>query len=408
MLILSKWLFLLLALVAGLLAAACVGLASAAVSRLSESQGMPDEDRQALISLHRHAHWQRVAFLGIALMAFALFLLLGTSGRFPLLGAASLAVFFLLIDTLPRILGHRHQERALARGPAFSQGIARRLAPLGKRLESLRQWAIRLPVLGRLQEKVAMEQKEFEAYLEREEDQGTLREGETDLILEVLKLNQRTARDFMAPRVEVFTLADDLTSEEVRELVRHRPYNYIPVHHDTRDQIVGVLDVHNFLLKPPYDFAKHTMPPVFVPETLGALPLLCQYLPLPRSLVIVLDEHGGFEGVVTQTDLTSGILSEFLELPEDYDPDLQEIAPGRLLAKGTASIDALRRMTEIELPLTEARSLGGWMTSHLGHFPERGQSIEEAGLRLTVRKATADRVVEVLVEQLSPSVLSRP
>src|SRR5262249_8151328 len=151
---------------------------------------------------------------------------------------------------------------------------------------------------------------ELETLVELSTEEGALHETESEMISEIIKLGGKTAKDCMTPRVDAFTLPDDLTNEEAIPKLRQRRYRWVPGYGATPDEILGMLDVGAFLLDPSLHYTERLLPPSFVPETMKAIDLLRSFLTHPQAMAIVVDEHGGTEGIVTLADIVEEIISD--------------------------------------------------------------------------------------------------
>src|SRR5437879_7403690 len=104
------------------------------------------------------------------------------------------------------------------------------------------------------------------------------------MIQEIIKLGDKTAKDCMTPRVDAFTLPDDLTNEEAIARLKEKRHRRVPVYVDTPDQVLGIIDVKRFLLDPSEHYTATLDLPSFVPETMRALDMLKLLVTHPEVL----------------------------------------------------------------------------------------------------------------------------
>jgi CBS domain containing-hemolysin-like protein len=138
-------------------------------------------------------------------------------------------------------------------------------------------------------------------------------------------------------------------------------------------------------------------PPSFVPETMRAVDLLRSFLNRPQALAIVLDEHGGNEGVITRADLLEEILGEALP-GGDRELYLEALGEGRLLASGSARIEDVEEALGLALEVEGIDTVGGLVFNLAGTVPKLGSVWKMGGLSLTVRRTSRKRVEEVLIQ----------
>lgn len=240
--------------------------------------------------------------------------------------------------------------------------------------------------------------EELETLIEIGREEGTFDRFEGGLLRELMKLADESAKHCMTPRVDFFSLPDDLSNEDAVQRLRRKRYRRVPVRGETPDDILGILDVAEFLLKPEgVHYTERLQAPAFVPETMNALDLLRAFLGHRQHFAILLDEYGGIEGLVTLSDLVEELLGE--EGPDSRsDLYIESLAPGRLLASGSARLDDLEDYVEFPHEGKDIETIGGLVVEHFGSLPKPGESFEHDGVRITVRRSTRKRVKEVLIE----------
>jgi CBS domain containing-hemolysin-like protein len=216
------------------------------------------------------------------------------------------------------------------------------------------------------------------------------------MISEIIKLGDKTAKDCMTPRVDMFALPDDLTNEEAIAELRRRRFRRVPVYGETPDDLEGILDVASFLRDTGLHYTERLDVPSFVPETMKAIDLLKSFLSHPQGLAIVVDEHGDVEGVVTLADLVEEIISD--AVPQaDAKLYLEVIGENRLLANGNARLEDISEELSIPIEGEGIDTIGGLIFNQLGQLPKAGQRLEINGLEITVRRVSRKRVEEVQI-----------
>ena len=205
----------------------------------------------------------------------------------------------------------------------------------------------------------------------------------------------------MTPRVDALCIPDDLSNEELTLRLRAARFRRVPVYGETPDDILGILDVRSFLES---DGNLHYMemlsPPSFVPETMRAVDLLRSFLRRPQSLAIVVDEHGGTEGVVTRADLVEEVLADAFP-GGDKDLYIEGLGNGGLLASGSARIEEIEEALGVEIASEGIDTIGGLVFNVVGALPRLGTVVELETVNVTVRRTSRKRVEEVLVEKSS-------
>jgi CBS domain containing-hemolysin-like protein len=222
------------------------------------------------------------------------------------------------------------------------------------------------------------------------------------MIQEILRLGNKRARDCMTPRVDAVCLPDDLSCEEAQRRLRRCRYRRVPVYGQTPDEILGILEVHHFLENPSVHYTALLLPPSFVPESMNALDLLRGFLRNPQSLAIVVDEHGGTEGVITRADLVEEVLSDALPGGE-RELYIESLGSGILVASGSARLEDLSEALESPLEAAGVETIGGLAFTLHGQLPRPGTVLHYGHFQITIRRTSRKRVEELLVELRLPA-----
>ena len=323
------------------------------------------------------------------------------AGRLPQWLAAILifAIVVLLCDLVPKLIALAAPYRLSTIGAFTLQASVRLLDRVGRALERVSTVIVDLLTPVQLRTRARLSDEELETLVEIGEEEGTLHEAEGEMIQEIIKMGDKTAKDCMTPRVETLALADDLTNEEAIAQLKEKRYRRVPVYADTPDNIVGMIDVKLFLLDPSEHYTETLLAPSFVPETMRALDLLKLFLTHPQSLAIVVDEFGGTEGIITMSDIVEEILGDAAPSRGDVDLYIEPLEDGKFLVSGHARLDDLREHLGFELQADGIDTIGGLLFTRLGYLPQAGAKVELPRLAITVRRTSRKRIEELLLEK---------
>jgi CBS domain containing-hemolysin-like protein len=262
----------------------------------------------------------------------------------------------------------------------------------------------------------AVTENEVELIVTEGEMTGALDHEQSEIIRNVLEFGDVTARDVMVPRtrttsVEVATPIGDLFKQVAEDA--HSRY---PVHRETIDNIVGVLHAKDLLAAVargnPEGLTLETIlrPAAFVPESQSAASVLRDMRAGRHHLAIVIDEFGGFSGIVTLEDLLEKIVGDIRD-----EHDVEEAAPiadlgdGRLVVDAGVALTDLSRYLGTELPTEgDYHSLGGFLAAQHGRVPEVGATFSAFGLEFIVREADGRRVSKVEIHREMPPTSIAP
>ena len=312
------------------------------------------------------------------------------------------ALVVLLCDLIPKLLAMSVPYRLSTIG-AFALQISMPLLDrIGRGLESVSARVVDFFTPSRLHPHSRLSDEELHTLLEMSEEEGALYEGEAEIIQEIIKLGDKTAKDCMTPRVDSFMLPDDLTNDEAIARLKKNRYRRVPVYADTPDQVLGIIDVKLFLLDRSEHYTETLIAPSFVSETMGALELLKLFLTRPQGMGIVVDEFGGTEGIITMEDIVEEILSDVVPR-DDVALYIEPLGNGRFLVSGDARLDDLSEYLGFQIDAEGIDTIGGFVFTRLGYLPASGTKLEIPGLTITVRRAARKRIEEILLEKTTPN-----
>ncbi|MGI9115015.1 MAG: hemolysin family protein [Chthoniobacterales bacterium] len=308
------------------------------------------------------------------------------------------AVIVFVCDLIPKLFALAVPYRLSTLGVFALRALLPLLATVGSALETISVAIVELVTPTHLRTRSHLSDEELETLIEIGAEQGTLRESEGEMIQEVFKLGDKTAKDVLTPRVDTFALPDDLTNEDAIARLKGRRHRRVPVYADSPDNILGIVDVKSFLLHPAEHYTEMLIPPSFVPETMRALDLLRSFLTHPQGMAIVVDEFGGTEGIVTLSDIIEDIISDAAPLG-DAELYIEPLDDGRYLVNGNARLDDLSERLGFELEADGIDTIGGFVFNQLGYLPQPGAELETPRLKITVRRVARRRIEELLLEK---------
>lgn len=243
-------------------------------------------------------------------------------------------------------------------------------------------------------------EEEIMTMLEEAQSEGDIDAHEGELIRSVIEFSDdRDVNSILTPRVDVTSIEDTASMEEAAELFRVSGYSRVPVYHEDMDHIVGILNEKDFYLRKHQGCTKVTdimQPPVYAPTTLKLSKLLKLFQAQKTHIIIVLDEFGGTEGIVTMEDVLEELVGEIYDEHDDVDQELVMMEDGSRLVDGSMQLSELMDMLQVE-DIYSADTVGGWAAEVLGIIPFVGAAFETDELRGLVTKMERRRVTQVRV-----------
>lgn len=337
------------------------------------------------------------SFANAAIVGIALWFIMeqGWPAGWTLAAAAVLVLFG--AEVAPKALGVRAPELWALRVAAPMGLLLRGARPLLR----LSQWVVDsvLPTKGAGAPKAqgGFSDAEYGELLEMACQQGTLAAGERDIILRIVNLDRRQAKDVMKPRSQMACIADDLPLEGMVASARRFKHRRLPMYDETPDTIVGVLNTRALLMDPDQDLSMAVEFPSFVPASMNLLELLKALQRQQRGLAIVLDEFGGTAGVVTIEDIMAEVVGEFRRPEAAPGFVMEKLGRNRWRVSGAMRLDDFRREYP---PLAESpgvETMGGLVMNLLQIVPEPGQTVSFSGLYIKVKAVEGRRIRELLV-----------
>jgi putative hemolysin len=308
------------------------------------------------------------------------------------------AVIVFFCDLIPKLVALSVPYRLSTLGVFTLHALMPLLETVGSTLERIGAAVVEMVTPRHIRARPHLSDEELETLIQIGAEQGALQEAEGEMIQEVFKLGDKTAKDILTPRVDMFALPDDLTNEEAIAQLKIRRHRRVPVYADSPDNVLGILEVKSFLLHPETPYTEIMVPPSFVPETMRALDLLRSFLTRTQGMAIVVDEFGGTEGIVTFSDIIEDILRDAAPLGE-ADLDIEPLAEGRYLVNGRARLDDLSEQLGFAFDASGIDTIGGYVFTQLGRVPEVGTQLETPRLKITVRRVNRRRIEELLLEK---------
>ena len=322
------------------------------------------------------------------------------------------AVFLLLVllatllgGLLPKALVLHQPERMALRLAPLLEGLARSLAPLLVLIERLGDGLLRLAGLPRHWDQLvpALSAGELETLIETDSVTG-LMPDERDMLEGLFSLRDTQVREVMVPRSGMVTLPLEVRFGELMEAVHDTHHARFPVIGSSLDDVRGLLDLRRLaepiakgLLQRDSPLAPYVTPVTKVQETTP----LAQLLPVIRGgqpLLVVVDEHGGTEGLVTISDLTSEIVGDEEDPDNPADDDLQQLQEHSWLVAGDLEIYELNRELGLQLPESdEHHTLAGFLLERLQHIPAPGESLRWKGHQFEITAMDGPRIERVAI-----------
>lgn len=310
-----------------------------------------------------------------------------------------LLVILIGCEMVPKILAVRAPEFWSLRLAQATHWWVALSGPFRKGAQWMVRWLVQIMTPRSFKPHVAISEEEYQELLQMATEQGALQQGEQEIILQILSLDQRTASDVMRARSQLALLSDELSKEEMIEIARTSKHSRIPIYDETPDTIVGVLNARALLLDPSLELEEVIEFPSFVPASMNLLLLLRSLQRQRRGLAIVLDEFGGTAGVVSMEDILRDTLGPLRPGHDNSGFIMEKLAPGKWRVSGFCRVDQFRREEPDIGEEDDVTTMGGLALKLFETIPGPNESVTWRGYRFTARVVEDRRIRELLIEK---------
>lgn len=306
-----------------------------------------------------------------------------------------LALIGMLARKLSRLIG---EPIALVAAP-FANLLGKIISPLIKIEDSIVRWSS-----GQTRRESGSSFDDTESEIPIDSKGEPLDEHEVKMIRAVVKLDQTTAREIMAPRVDIVAIESEASISSVVELMVTGGHSRIPVYDNDLDHIEGIVHARDVLgLSTSSDehadnsISSIMRPALFIPESKTLEELLNQFQQDRVHMAIVVDEHGGVSGLVTIEDLLEEIVGEIQDEFDEGESIVEPVGDHEYIIDATLGIDDLNELLDVSLEPNGFDTVGGFVYDRLGKIPSPGDSFEYEEMNITVISTAGRRLKRLRV-----------
>jgi CBS domain containing-hemolysin-like protein len=242
---------------------------------------------------------------------------------------------------------------------------------------------------------------ELKNWVEEDRPEGSLEQGERQMIYSIFHFGDTLSREIMIPRIDVLALDVNTPLEDAIHSIIKSGHSRVPVYEETVDNIIGLLYAKD-LLRVRLDgqslssLRSLLRPAYFIPEAKKVDELLREMQSRSYHMALVVDEYGGIAGLVTMEDIVEEIVGE---IRDEYDQSeeriFEKISDNEYIFHGRIDLDAFNNVMSAHIPKDVADTLGGFIYSQIGRVPVGGEQIEVENLLLTVEMVSGRRIRRV-------------
>ena len=250
--------------------------------------------------------------------------------------------------------------------------------------------------------KTAMTENELRTYVEVSHEDGVIESEEREMIYNVFDFSDAVAKDIMIPRIDMATVSEEASYDEVMDLFKECMYTRIPVYQEDKDNIVGLINIKDFILiadKNAFRISDIIRQAYYTYEFKKTADLLIEMREKRVNVSFVLNEYGATVGMITLEDLLEEIVGEIRdEYDEDEEELIQEVEEKTYLVEGSMKLSDINDELGTDLTSEDYDSIGGLIIENLDRLPEDGETIAtEQGITLQVKGVNQNRITKVLM-----------
>ena len=314
------------------------------------------------------------------------------------------AIVLLFAETAPKSYAVENTESwslRIARPLKYSQVV---LYPLVVLFDYLTRVVNRVTGGRAAIESTYVTREEIQNIIETGEREGVIEEEEREMLDRIFRFNNTIAKEVMTPRLDVTAVPKEATVEEAVQQCIHADHERVPVYDGNLDNIVGIITVRDLVRELRYSEGEPSLervvkPTLHVPESKNADELLAEMQDNRLQMVIVIDEFGTTEGIITLEDMVEEIVGDILE--GDEPEPIEFVEDNVAFVQGEVNIDEVNEMLGIDLPEGEEfETLAGFVFNRAGRLVEEGEEIEFDGVQIRIERVDNTRIMKARVTVL--------
>ena len=251
--------------------------------------------------------------------------------------------------------------------------------------------------------------EELNILIDKSFDDGEINETEKDMIQNVFKFSDLTAKQVMVPRTDITCIPIDITMDELNKITCETQYTRYPVYENDLDNVIGILhikDIYASSLSGEFDIQKILRKPMLVPETVNVDRLLLDFKKQQNQIAIVIDEFGGTSGIITLEDILEEIFGEVQdEFDSDEEEDLIKISENCYEVNAMMRTDELSEVLDVNIEDEDVDTIGGFVVKQLGRLAEQNDIVVYENLEFVVKEISKTRIEKLKVTVIPPAVV---
>ena len=311
-------------------------------------------------------------------------------------------VVLLCGEIIPKTWAMLYSERLSLLYSGIIYALMQLLTPVIYIVDILSKGILRLLHIDTGRKVSTMTESELKTYVDVSHEDGVIESEEREMIYNVFDFSDALAKDIMIPRINMVTVNMNDSYQQILDVFRECMYTRLPVYQDDKDNIIGLINIKDFILtKDPSSFCVRDIlrDAHYTYEYKKIADLMYEMREKTTNVAFVLNEYGATVGMITLEDLLEEIVGEIRdEYDEDEEEYIQEIDDDTYLVEGSMKLDDINDALGTSLESEDYDSIGGIIIECLDRLPEDGEEVTlESGIRLKVQGIDQNRISKVLM-----------
>lgn len=318
-----------------------------------------------------------------------------------LISTVVMTVFVLIFgEVLPKTIAQYKNKSVALKFSRFIYFLTIVFKPIVKILNVLTRLIIKLFV-GEDEDSSTLTEEELKTLVEVSEEEGVLKNQETEIMINALELKETLAVDIMTPRTSMASVDIEDAESDLKEIIKNITYSRIPVYEDNIDDIIGVLHIKELahkIIEDDRDFKVRDIlkPAFYAYEYIPVVDLFKQMRTKNISISIIIDEYGGTSGIVTMEDILEELVGE-IDDEYDHEKEVTKLSDNEYLVDPEMRIDEVNERFDLDIQSDKFDSIGGFVIELLDRMPKSKDEVEFENLKFVVVNVDKRKITQLMI-----------
>ena len=318
-----------------------------------------------------------------------------------LISTVVMTVFVLIFgEVLPKTIAQYKNKSLALKFSRFIYFLTLVFKPIVKVLNILTRLVIKL-FIGEDEDSSTLTEEELKTLVEVSEEEGVLKNQETEIMINALELKETLAVDIMTPRTSMASVDIEDAESDLKEIIKNITYSRIPVYEGSIDDIIGVLHIKELahkIIEDDRDFKVRDIlkPAFYAYEYIPVVDLFKQMRTKNISISIIIDEYGGTSGIVTMEDILEELVGE-IDDEYDHEKEVTKLSDNEYLVDPEMRIDEVNERFDLDIQSDKFDSIGGFVIELLDRMPKSKDEVEFENLKFVVVNVDKRKITQLMI-----------